>query len=275
MLLHKEINLFKVISDLAITLQSHSDDTHYVYEIGEFKSYHIIFEKSGNISKIVLENKKDRLYIYNDGSALLRKHKGSLECNVPLILIYIAIHILQIFNNKTMTNKYNIDSMLPKDIDKERFWFGEYQYQELDEIMIDVCNMTDPIEPGIYTSFGITLPFEDGIKKLQTIKHFTKDENVPFVIIKTPDGVMETKHIFQLEQENYHVQKFFANLYYYMIMCKDHSQKYTNVLPIGQFNIKNPMFAAKSYIMYTTLNDITLDKATKKFDCKWTVISSE
>jgi hypothetical protein len=267
-------NINSIIFNTANKLtNSFNNKNEFQYFIGKYNNIDIIFEKNGCLSKMLLIDNITIINIYNDGSVFCNINT---PYRIPLILLYVSIHILQNYEKSTMINKYNINSILPKDILKDLFWFGEYQYDDLKEYIVDIYDITEPIESGVIISlnlYGSTISFKDAVNELLTSENIPKNYDMPICIIKTPDGIMIDENKFQFD-DNWDCQEFLNKLHY--LMMQSHKNKkelyYNYTLPFTQIYIENCKLSETSHIIYTTLNNIVFDHEQKTFYVIWKII---
>jgi hypothetical protein len=267
-------NLNSIIFNTANKLKnSFSNKDEFQYFIGKYNNIDIVFEKIGRLSKILLIDDTTIINIYNDGSVFCNCNKNY---RISVILLYISVHILQNYENSTMSNQYNINSILPKGILKDLFWFGEYQYDDLKDYIVDIYDITEPIESGVIVSlnlYGSTISFKDAINELVLSENIPKNYDMPLCIIKTPEGIMCDENKFQFD-DNWDCQEFLNKLHY--LMMKSHKNKkelhYNYSLSSTQIYIENCKFSVTSYIIYTTLNNIVFDHEKKTFYVIWKII---
>lgn len=252
-------NIHSKIFNIVRNIQNTNLNTYKIVE------YNMIFEKHGDINMIIINNE---FTIYNDGT-IISKNINPL----PLLLLYIGVHVLQTYNDCEFLNRDSIDSLLPENINKTLFWNEELDHDQLHDVWINNYEIVDPVDPGVYMSFqfyGNTISFKDAKNKLLLIENIPRDKKLPICVIKTPNGEMIDKNIFKFEKHQ-NCEEFLSKLYA-LIISKYHDYKCIN--NYNELIITNPEFFVKTYICYTTMNNIEFDHDNKTCLITWNKMAS-
>lgn len=238
-----------------------------------YNDFELTYNNYGNLSKISITKEFISGNIYNDGSVLC----GFDTFKVPLVLVYMSVHILQNYHKESMCKRHNINSVLPDEIDRDLFWIGEYQISDLHNIWIDLCEVRDPIDPGVFVSlntYGSTISFMEA-RSMISDDIVSKDYKMPICVIKTPDGI-STSNSFQYEEFDV-CTNFIDALEHTMMMV--HKQKQNrNYMNVRQNNkmihLRNGVFEASAYVLFTTMNDMVFDHTNGTYKVIWNVMSA-
>lgn len=261
-------NLTKVCFEISRDLDSENNKHLLTY-----KTFDLYFERSGDLTKIAIRNDSSMGYIYDEGTVLY----GQNRCRIPLVLLYMCVHILQNHKKKSMTKHHIINSIIPDHIDKDLFWIGEYQLSDLDSTWVNLNDVHDPIDPGVFMSFntyGSTVSFTEGLQMIAD-ENISRDYLMPVCVIKTPEGT-STSLLFSYQ--NYDAcTSFIDELEHTMMLThtsREHDE-YTNTrVNTKMIHIKNGAFGAYAYVLSTSMNDVVFDHQNRTYSVLWNVMSA-
>ena len=211
--------------------------------------------------------------INHDGFISVR---GGHACTISLVDLYIAVQLLQVYYKKSMPRTTTISSLVPTGL-HDFFWRGECTEEDLAGLEAEVFNKQEKSEPGVFLSlnlFGATLSFMDAYNELLTEDNLAWDATFPVCVIKTPSGFMVSEDIFQFD-DCWGCQAFMRKLHYLMMeFCRDRlpGEKYTYKHGPAQLHVADDNMGASSYVLYTTMSDVRLDKTNMTFDVVWRVM---
>ena len=202
--------------------------------------------------------------------------RGSHACNIALVDLYIAVQLLQVHYKKSIPRTTPINSLVPIGL-RDFFWQGECTEEDISGLEVEVLNKQENAEPGVFISlnmFGATISFMDAYNELLTEDNLAWDVTFPVCVVKTPHGFMVSQDIFQLD-DCWGCQSFMGKLQHLMMeACHDRlpGEKYTYKHGPAQLSVAGGNMDARSYVLYTTMSDVRLDKTDMTFDVVWRVM---
>lgn len=208
-----------------------------------------------------------------DGNVVVRNGNS---CIVLLMDLYVAVQLLQIHYKTSFPRIDTIERLVPVGL-RELFWQGECTEEDIGDIEVEVFSRPNEAESGVFLSlnmFGSTLSFMDAYNELLTEENLPLDGRFHVCVIKMPDGFMSFHETFQFE-ENWGCQSFLGKLHHTMLKaCPDRlpGENYIWKGSPVQIRVRGGNTYARSYVLYTTMSDIHLDKTEMTFDVTWNVM---